>query len=236
MSGRASLATSAALTPTPTGAPQKALRHPCEDYKARTTGCNQLRQLSGVAAETLAVRCGGGALRHAWSGYEAHAMGFDELRPLSGVGADTLGGMGAIVVDSLDTLWMLGLKEEFGRTRDWVTSKLTFDRGNASFFKTSIRILGGLLSAYQHSGDRVFPEKAEELGDILATANSSPQGISYRTVNMRSRLPSVGKDEYGILAEFGSQQLELITLSDMTGRPEFAAKAEAVIQELHQRG
>lgn len=68
------------------------------------------------------------ALRHSWGGYEAHAMGFDELRPLSQAGVDTLGGLGATVVDALDTLWMLGLKDEFGRARDWVASKLSFDR------------------------------------------------------------------------------------------------------------
>lgn len=68
------------------------------------------------------------ALRHSWAGYEAHAMGFDELRPLSQAGVDTLGGLGASVVDALDTLWMLGLKDEFGRARAWVASKLSFDR------------------------------------------------------------------------------------------------------------
>ena len=55
-------------------------------------------------------------------------MGFDELRPLSQAGVDTLGGLGATVVDALDTLWMLGLKDEINRARDWVASKLSFDR------------------------------------------------------------------------------------------------------------
>ena len=55
-------------------------------------------------------------------------MGFDELQPLSQAGVDTLGGLGATIIDALDTLWMLGLKDEFGRARDWVASKLGYDR------------------------------------------------------------------------------------------------------------
>lgn len=68
------------------------------------------------------------AVRHAWRGYEAHAMGADELQPMSRRGKDSFGGLGATVVDSLDTLWMLGLKDEFARARDWVANKLSFDK------------------------------------------------------------------------------------------------------------
>lgn len=68
------------------------------------------------------------AARHAWRGYEAHAMGEDELQPLSRRGKNSFGGLGATIVDSLDTLWMLGLKEEFGRARDWVADELSFNK------------------------------------------------------------------------------------------------------------
>ena len=68
------------------------------------------------------------AARHAWRGYEAYAMGSDELQPLSRQGKNSFGGLGATIVDSLDTLWMLGLREEFGRARDWVARELTFDK------------------------------------------------------------------------------------------------------------
>ena len=55
-------------------------------------------------------------------------MGADELQPLSRRGKSSFGGLGATIVDSLDTLWMLGLKEEFGRARDWVAHELSFDK------------------------------------------------------------------------------------------------------------
>ena len=68
------------------------------------------------------------AAKHAWRGYEAYAMGFDELMPMSGAGKNTFGGLGTTVVDSLDTLWVLGLKDEFKTARNWVAEKLDFDR------------------------------------------------------------------------------------------------------------
>jgi mannosyl-oligosaccharide alpha-1,2-mannosidase len=65
--------------------------------------------------------------------------------------------MGVTLVDSLDTLWLMGMKEEFSRAREWVAKSLTFDHaGTVSTFETTIRELGGLLSAYDLSGDKVF--------------------------------------------------------------------------------
>ena len=55
-------------------------------------------------------------------------MGHDELRPLSRAGKDDFGGLGATIVDSLDTLWMLGLEAEFARARAWVADELSFNR------------------------------------------------------------------------------------------------------------
>ncbi|KAM0308617.1 hypothetical protein ACHAPQ_012641, partial [Fusarium lateritium] len=37
----------------------------------------------------------------------------DELMPISIKGKDNFGGWAATLVDSLDTLWIMGLKEEF---------------------------------------------------------------------------------------------------------------------------
>lgn len=47
--------------------------------------------------------------------YEKYAMGEDELRPLTLEGKTSLGGLSATLVDSLDTLWMMGLKPEYER-------------------------------------------------------------------------------------------------------------------------
>lgn len=42
------------------------------------------------------------------------------------VGKDDFGGVGATVVDSLDTLWLMGLKDEFKAARDWTAQNLSF--------------------------------------------------------------------------------------------------------------
>lgn len=56
------------------------------------------------------------ATKDTWRAYEEHAMGFDELMPVTKMGKNNWGSMGATVVDSLDTLWLMGLKEEFDRS------------------------------------------------------------------------------------------------------------------------
>ena len=54
-------------------------------------------------------------MQESWAVYEKYAMGQDELRPLSLEGRMSFGGLSATLVDSLDTLWMMGLKSEFDR-------------------------------------------------------------------------------------------------------------------------
>ena len=42
-------------------------------------------------------------------------MGADELTPLTLARKKSSGGLGAMIVDSLDTLWLMDLKPEFAR-------------------------------------------------------------------------------------------------------------------------
>lgn len=125
------------------------------------------------------------AMQHAWRYYKQYAWGFDELKPLSHRGHNNWGGMGVTLVDSLDTLWIMGMRQEFQEAKDWVKDKLSFDNaGSVSVFETTIRELGGLLAAYDYSGDDVFLKKAEILGGRLAGAFSTGSGESYQRVLM----------------------------------------------------
>jgi len=117
------------------------------------------------------------AMKHAWRFYRQYAWGYDELKPLSHRGHNNWGGMGVTLVDSLDTLWVMGMRTEFNEARDWVRDKLSFDNaGSVSVFETTIRELGGLLAAYDYSGDAAFLQKAEILGGRLAGAFSTGTG------------------------------------------------------------
>ena len=100
--------------------------------------------------------------------YVEKGMGSDEVNPLSGIPNRYWGGLGMMVVESADTLYMMGLKEEFDQAAEWIHSHRTVELDHyTSVFGTIIRRLGGLLSGYALSGDRVFLEKAEDLADRL---------------------------------------------------------------------
>ncbi len=69
-------------------------------------------------------------------------MGADEYHPISRNGSNLTeaGGIGYTVVDSLDTILMMGLQDEYARARKWVAEKLTFDKdGDFNTFEVGHR-------------------------------------------------------------------------------------------------
>ncbi|KAG2568570.1 hypothetical protein PVAP13_7NG326100 [Panicum virgatum] len=177
------------------------------------------------------------AMLHAWNSYVKYAWGMDELQPQSKNGINSFGGLGATLVDSLDTLYIMGLKDEFQKARDWVAESLDFDKDyDASVFETTIRVVGGLLSAYDLSGDKVFLEKAKDITDRLLPAWETTSGIPYNRINLahgRAHNPGWTNGD-SILADSGTEQLEFIALSQRTGDPKYQQKAENVITQLQK--
>lgn len=174
-------------------------------------------------------------MRHAWAGYKKYAWGRDEVKPLSNRGQDNWGGMGVTLVDSLDTLWLMGMKEEFAEARDWVAKSLSFDRaGTVSVFETTIRELGGLLSAYDLSGDKVFLDRAKQLADKLTPAFQTESGIPMGMVNFRSGQASGGwSGSNAILSELGSLQLEFRYLAEKAREPSYEQKSMRAFQIMY---
>jgi len=100
------------------------------------------------------------AFKHAWKGYKDYAWGYDELKPLS-KSHSTWFNLGLTLIDSLDTMWLMGLEKEFQESRDWVANKLIVEQNrDVNLFETTIRVLGGLLSAYHFTEDHIFLDKA----------------------------------------------------------------------------
>ena len=129
------------------------------------------------------------------------------------------------IVDALDTLWIMDMKDEFQLGRDWVAESLNFDKNiNISFFETVIRELGGLLSAYEFSKDKVFLDKAEILAEKLLKAFNTPYGIPYASVNLMSGNGASPGWTGGssILSEIGTVQLEFLYLAYHTNNPKYA--------------
>lgn len=68
-------------------------------------------------------------------------MGDDDYHPISMKGSNltSTGGMGYFIVDSLDTMKLMGLEGEYMRARKWVDDELSFDRdGKFSTFEVYI--------------------------------------------------------------------------------------------------
>ncbi|KAK9845755.1 hypothetical protein WJX81_001541 [Elliptochloris bilobata] len=175
------------------------------------------------------------AARHSWAGYLRFAYGHDELAPLSRNHSDTFCGVGATMIDSLDTLWLLGMRREFARARTWVATELDFNRNcNVSVFEMVIRGVGGLLAAHDLSGDVLFLERAEELTERLMPAFATPTGLPNSTINLATGESAAMAWANGgaVLSELGSVQLELVRLSQATGRPSFGAAVERIIRFL----
>src|ERR1044072_3552611 len=117
-------------------------------------------------------------------GYERSAWGHDELKPLSKTSRDWYGEpLYMTQVDSLDTLFIMGFREEEKRTREFIVKNLNFNKDiYVQNFEITIRHLGGLLSAYQLTGDRRLLRLAEDLGNRLLPALDLKTGIPYRFV------------------------------------------------------
>ncbi|XP_063986512.1 endoplasmic reticulum mannosyl-oligosaccharide 1,2-alpha-mannosidase [Diachasmimorpha longicaudata] len=174
------------------------------------------------------------AFKHSWDGYAEFAWGHDNVKPISR-GYHEWFGLGLTIVDSLDTMYIMGLKEEFAQARAWVEESLVFHTNrDVNLFEVTIRVLGGLLSAYHLSGDKVFLDKAIDLGDRMMPAFSTRSGVPYSDVNLgtkRAHHPKWGPDSS--TSEVTSIQLEFRDLSRITGQPRFEAAVAKVSEHVH---
>src|SRR4030095_11455568 len=155
---------------------------------------------------------------HAWNNYERYAWGHDALRPLSKTARDWYGqSLLMTPVDALDTLILMHLDAEAEQARSLIVSDLSFDRDiYVKNFEVTIRLLGGLLSSYQLTGDKRLLSLAEDLGNRLLPVFNSSTGLPYVYVNLRT---GQTRDPVTNSAETGTLLLQFGTLRKLTGRP-----------------
>jgi len=194
-------------------------------------GCAKSRQDEDARQLLARVRT---EFLHAWSNYERYAWGQDALRPLSKTGHDWYGqSLFMTPVDALDTLILMRFDAEAERARSLIVSDLSFDRDiYVKNFEITIRLLGGLLSSYQLTGDQRLLSLAEDLGNRLLPVFNSPTGLPYVYVNLRT---GQTRDSVTNPAETGTLLLEFGTLSKLTGRPVFYEKAKRALVETFRR-
>ncbi|PWN41325.1 glycoside hydrolase [Ceraceosorus guamensis] len=175
------------------------------------------------------------AFKDSWDAYVQDAWGYDEYHPLSHSGSNWSkeGPSGYLIVDAIDSLLIMGFKQEYERARDWIRDELDFEKdGRFNVFETTIRTLGGLLSAsalctshalisaHCSAGDsELFLSKAQDLAERLAPAfEATSTGIPLREVNLKTGESFEDADNRGLasLAEISSVQLEFKTLAHST--------------------
>jgi mannosidase alpha-like ER degradation enhancer 2 len=171
---------------------------------------------------------------HAWQGYHQYAWGHDELLPLSKGFKDWYGtSLYMTPVDALDTLILMGLTQQADETRELIARNLSFDKDiYVKNFEITIRMLGGLLSSYQLTGDKRLLALAEDLGKRLLPAFGSPTGMPYVFVNLKT---GAVRGTESNPAEVGSLLLEFGTLSKLTGNPVYYDKAKRALVEIYNR-
>lgn len=172
---------------------------------------------------------------HAWNGYKKYAWGHDDLDPVSRKPRDWYppAVLYMTPVDALDTMLLMGLKDEAAEAQKVILDSLTFDHDvSVQVFEINIRTLGGLLTAYEMTNEKRFLALAEDLGRRLLPAFKSKTGMPYRYVNLRT---GAVRDAVSNPAEIGTLILEFGTLSRHTGRAIYLETTKRALVELHKR-
>lgn len=171
---------------------------------------------------------------HCWNAYKKYAWGHDGLKPLSKTPYDWYSStLYMTPLDALDTMILMGLKEEADSTREFIATHLSFDHDMyVKNFEITIRMLGGLLSSYQLSGDERLLKLADDLGTRLLPVFKSPTGMPYVDVNLKTgavRNPRTNPGEVGtLLVEFGA-------LSKLTGKKQYYDIVKSAVVQIYNR-
>ena len=190
------------------------------------------------------------SMQFAYSAYTKCAFGMDELQPVTHQSNNRWGGMATTMMDSLDTLWLMGMKKDFWQARNYIRNQTEqwstmFDiDGDSIVFEVTIRNLASLLSAYDWSHDPIFLDTALDLGQRLIRAfddtwdpNTSTFGLPMGMINLKTGKARNGDfGLYSELARMGTLQLEFRWLDAFVGTNETAEmrqKVESVYQILH---
>ncbi|KAL0352859.1 UNVERIFIED_CONTAM: Mannosyl-oligosaccharide 1,2-alpha-mannosidase MNS3 [Sesamum angustifolium] len=155
------------------------------------------------------------AFIHAWSGYRNYAMGYDELMPLSHRGVDGLGGLGATIVDALDTAMIMGVDEVVHEAGSWIEKHLPE--------RIDGKGQGGNAST-RGPKPAVYLDNARNLADRLLIAfTSSPSAIPFSDVVLRDRSASSWlPDGLSSTAEVSTSNLSSIQFFDCPQTGEFS--------------
>ena len=175
-------------------------------------------------------------LKH-WAGYKEFAWDHDELRPVSGGFQDPFAGWRATLVDTLDVLWIMGLKDEFEEAVEEVAhiDFKTTKKQVLPLFEVAIRYMGGLIAAYDIS-EAKYPtllHKAEELAEVLMGAFDTPNRMPKTFYHWRTderKMLTVGSGST-VLAEIGSLTMEFTRMAQITRNDRYYDAVARIMDE-----
>ncbi|KAH8805637.1 glycoside hydrolase [Xylogone sp. PMI_703] len=177
---------------------------------------------------------------HSWNGYTTYAWLHDEVSPVSASWKDTFSGWAASLVDALDSLWILGLREEF-EIAIAALPQIDFSKPNSksiNVFETTIRYLGGLLAAYDIS-ERQYPillAKAIEIGDLLMSAFDTQNRMPNTQFEWKEYMFgwTQSASQTMLVSEIGSLSLEFTRLTQLTGDLKYYDAVQRIANEFER--
>lgn len=174
-----------------------------------------------------------------WKSYKSKAWQADELAPISGTPRNGLGGWGTTIFDNLDTLWIMGMKDEFENAATAVSQMSLADTSSPDIntHEVNVHHLGGLLAAYDLSSDPRLLQKAIEVGDMLYAAFDTPNRmpIIHWDLHRAARQEEQIAEEVASASELGSFVLEFTRLTQITGDQKYFDAAQRVMATLRQQ-
>ncbi|KAH8704154.1 class I alpha-mannosidase [Talaromyces proteolyticus] len=203
------------------------------DFPAKEAPIDRKRRLERQAAVQE-------AFTHAWGGYKSHAWLKDEVSPISGGFSNGFAGWAASLVDTLDTLLIMGMKDEFEEALN-ALEKIDFSTTSDQYinvFETTIRYMGGFMAAYDLSDGKypILLKKAQEVGDLVYGAFDTPNRMQISRWDWKKSLrgDTILPARNTLLAEVGSLCLEFTRLTQLTGDPKYFDAIQRVTDELEK--
>ncbi|EAY16781.1 Glycosyl hydrolase family 47 protein [Trichomonas vaginalis G3] len=161
--------------------------------------------------------------KNAFNEYMENALGYDHYSPITRHGYSQFG-LKFSLFDSLDTLLLMNLTEEFENASKYVLQTTNFTKNSTiSVFESTIRDIGGLISAYEQTGQRKFLDLAEKLALVLEPAFKTPTGFPYAYINPGTNYTEdhIWNIQKSLLSDIGSLQIEFYSLTYHTGNMKY---------------
>ncbi|KAF8837975.1 glycoside hydrolase family 47 protein [Paxillus ammoniavirescens] len=133
---------------------------------------------------------------NSYEAYMKYAWGHDDLLPVSESYTDGRNGWGASIADAMSTMWIMGFDDWFDAAVNY-TATVDFSKSKTddtvSLFETTIRYVGGFLSAYELSGYQydVLVDKAEQAAQQMAYAWVGNNAIPFGYINFTGHEPTI---------------------------------------------